>query len=74
MLEGRLKIEPLARFTAEDIKSYFGRYDLPHHPLVSQGYRSIGCGPVPLGAGLPMRHAPDAGLGGRNPNVESIGR
>ena len=59
MLEGQLKIEPLARFTAEDIKSYFGRYDLPHHPLVSQGYRSIGCAPCTVGGGT--ADAPRAG-------------
>ncbi len=45
VLDGRLKVEPLARFTAEDIETYLDRYDLPRHPLVKQGYRSIGCAP-----------------------------
>ena len=32
--DGRLKIEPLARFTAKDIENYIDHYGLPHHPLV----------------------------------------
>jgi phosphoadenosine phosphosulfate reductase len=59
MLDGRLKIEPLARFTADGIKSYFDRYDLPHHPLVHQRYRSIGCAPCTVRGGT--ADAPRAG-------------
>lgn len=43
--DGRLKIEPLARFTATDLLAYMSYYDLPPHPLVAQGYHSIGCVP-----------------------------
>jgi phosphoadenosine phosphosulfate reductase len=43
--DGRLKIEPLARFTAKDLAAYAAHYDLPPHPLVAEGYRSIGCVP-----------------------------
>jgi phosphoadenosine phosphosulfate reductase len=50
-LDGRLKIEPLARFSADDIEAYLARYDLPRHPLVAQGYRSIGCAPCTIRGG-----------------------
>lgn len=45
--EGRwlLKIAPLARWTAEDVETYIAAHDLPRHPLVEQGYPSIGCAP-----------------------------
>ncbi|MXO89562.1 phosphoadenylyl-sulfate reductase [Pontixanthobacter aquaemixtae] len=42
---GRLKINPLIDWTAEDIEAYFEAHDLPRHPLVAQGYPSIGCSP-----------------------------
>ncbi len=42
---GRVKFNPLADWTAEDIKAYFERHDLPHNPLLSRGYKSIGCSP-----------------------------
>ena len=43
--QGRLKINPLIDWTADDIQTYFEEHDLPRHPLVEQGYPSIGCGP-----------------------------
>lgn len=43
--QGRLKINPLIDWTADDIQAYFAEHDLPRHPLVAQGYPSIGCGP-----------------------------
>ncbi|MEM1133372.1 MAG: phosphoadenylyl-sulfate reductase [Pseudomonadota bacterium] len=43
--QGRLKINPLATMSAEDIEAYFEEYALPRHPLVEQGYPSIGCAP-----------------------------
>lgn len=41
----RLKINPLADWTKADLDSYFAAHDLPVHPLVAQGYPSIGCAP-----------------------------
>lgn len=41
----RLKFNPLAEWSPADIQSYFQKHDLPRHPLVSQGYPSIGCAP-----------------------------
>ena len=42
-LTGRIKLNPLAPWTDEDLERYRRLRDLPAHPLVSEGYRSIGC-------------------------------
>ncbi|MXP13498.1 phosphoadenylyl-sulfate reductase [Altererythrobacter confluentis] len=42
---GRLKINPLIDWSGEAIQAYFEEFDLPRHPLVAQGYPSIGCSP-----------------------------
>jgi phosphoadenosine phosphosulfate reductase len=49
--EGKLKIEPLARFSPHDIENYAKHYQLPQHPLVAAGYRSIGCAPCTVKGG-----------------------
>jgi len=43
--DGRLKINPLAAWTREDVWRYIHAHDLPAHPLFSQGYLSVGCAP-----------------------------
>ncbi len=43
--DGRIKINPLANWSVEDLKNYAARLDLPPHPLVAQGFPSIGCMP-----------------------------
>ena len=43
--DGRLKVEPLAGFSALDIAAYMKAHDLPVHPLTGIGYFSIGCEP-----------------------------
>ncbi len=43
--QGRLKINPLIDWSAEDIEAYMTEHDLPRHPLVAQGFPSIGCSP-----------------------------
>ena len=43
--EGRLKINPLIDWDAGRIEAYFIMHDLPRHPLVADGYPSIGCSP-----------------------------
>ncbi len=50
---GRLKINPLAHWQPADLAAYMDRHDLPRHPLVAKGYRSIGCAPCtsPVAAG-----------------------
>jgi phosphoadenosine phosphosulfate reductase len=45
-LDGRhVKINPLASWSAAEIASYATARDLPPHPLVAHGFRSIGCAP-----------------------------
>jgi phosphoadenosine phosphosulfate reductase len=42
---GRLKINPLIDWSAEELAAYIAEHDLPPHPLVAEGYPSIGCSP-----------------------------
>jgi phosphoadenosine phosphosulfate reductase len=41
----RLKVNPLATWSAQDLRAYMDRHDLPRHPLVARGFKSIGCWP-----------------------------
>jgi phosphoadenosine phosphosulfate reductase len=43
---GLVKVNPLATWTDEDIAGYVADHELPEHPLISQGYLSIGCAPT----------------------------
>ena len=43
--DGKYKINPLVNWTSQDIKLYRRNYNLPEHPLLEQGYTSIGCAP-----------------------------
>ncbi len=40
-----IKVNPLIRWSKDDIADYAEANDLPAHPLVAQGYPSIGCWP-----------------------------
>jgi phosphoadenosine phosphosulfate reductase len=40
-----VKVNPLASWSAADIAGYVARHRLPPHPLVAQGFASIGCAP-----------------------------
>ncbi len=42
---GRIKINPLAHWAPEDVRSYMDENRLPRHPMVARGYPSIGCAP-----------------------------
>lgn len=48
----RIKINPLAGWAPERVMAYMKDHDLPAHPLVDLGYKSIGCAPCtsPVGA------------------------
>ena len=50
---GRLKVNPLAHWQPGDARTYIEENRLPRHPLVAQGYPSIGCMPCtsPVEAG-----------------------
>lgn len=41
----RVKLNPLFNWTAEQLQDYINSHDLPRHPLVENGYPSIGCEP-----------------------------
>lgn len=41
----RLKINPLACWTPDDVRDYMDNNRLPRHPLVAKGFPSIGCAP-----------------------------
>jgi phosphoadenosine phosphosulfate reductase len=53
----QVKFNPLANWTHEDLDAYMAEYDLPAHPLVAQGFPSIGCWPCtkPVEAGEDVR-------------------
>ena len=38
-----IKLNPLAHWTADDVEAYFETHALPRHPLVEDGYTSVGC-------------------------------
>ncbi len=55
--DGKIKLNPLANWTKEDLDAYAAEHDLPAHPLVEFGYPSIGCWPctAPVEEGEDLR-------------------
>lgn len=51
--QARIKVNPLAHWTPDDVQDYIINNRLPRHPLVARGYPSIGCAPCtsPVKAG-----------------------
>ena len=39
---GRIKVQPIADWTKQDVHRYLEQHSLPYHPLFEQGYVSIG--------------------------------
>ena len=39
---GRIKVQPIADWTKQDVHRYLEQHELPYHPLFEQGYVSIG--------------------------------
>lgn len=56
-VDGRMKISPLADWTAAQVEEYVLAHDVPVHPLYEHGYASIGCAPCtrPILPGEPPR-------------------
>ena len=54
---GRIKLNPLATWSEDDIERYLRLRNLPAHPLAAEGYPSIGCVPCtrPVGPGEETR-------------------
>lgn len=44
--KGRIKINPLAKWTGKDVWHYLLKHDVPYNPLHDQGYGSIGDQPL----------------------------
>lgn len=42
---GRVKVNALASWSAQQLKEHMAEHGLPPHPLEAQGYRSLGCAP-----------------------------
>jgi phosphoadenosine phosphosulfate reductase len=55
----RIKINPLAPWSAEDVERYRALRSLPRHPLADRGFRSIGC--VPCTRAVAAHEPPRAG-------------
>jgi phosphoadenosine phosphosulfate reductase len=51
VLDGVLRINPLADWTGDTVEDHLARHDLPRHPLVEQGFLSIGCWPCTRAVG-----------------------
>jgi phosphoadenosine phosphosulfate reductase len=53
----QVKFNPLANWAKEDLDAYMAEYELPAHPLVAQGFPSIGCWPCtkPVEEGADVR-------------------
>jgi len=50
--DGLLKINPMLNWTKTDVKRYAEEHNLPSHPLLEKGYRSVGCAPCTVAIGL----------------------
>jgi phosphoadenosine phosphosulfate reductase len=55
--DGKVKFNPLANWGKAELEAYVAEHDLPTHPLVAQGFPSIGCWPCtkPAEAGADPR-------------------
>lgn len=40
-----VKINPIVKWTADDVWNYIKKYDIPYNPLYDQGFVSLGCEP-----------------------------
>lgn len=57
LVEGRIKVNPLASWSKAELDRYFEDYALPKHPLEADGYLSVGCMPctTPVAEGEDVR-------------------
>jgi phosphoadenosine phosphosulfate reductase len=63
--DGRTKVNPLINWNHEALDRYMACHDLPRHPLLAMGFRSIGCAPCtrPVRAGEASRAGRWSGSG-----------
>jgi phosphoadenosine phosphosulfate reductase len=65
--EGRIRFNPLWEWDRVDLDAYIETHNLPRHPLVEDGYPSIGC--------MPCTHRAQAGddyRAGRWPGLDKV--
>lgn len=43
--EGLMRIHPMANWSSKDVFQYIADHDLPKHPLLAEGYLTVGCAP-----------------------------
>jgi len=62
--EGRVRLNPLVDWSLSELMAYIDKHRLPKHPLINDGYPSIGCIPCTrrVGAGEGYRDGRWAGL------------
>lgn len=72
---GLAKVNPLARWTWDDVWQYIREHDVPHNPLHHQGYPSIGCLPctAPVDPGADPRSGRWQGHGKRECGLHGAG-
>jgi phosphoadenosine phosphosulfate reductase len=63
-VDGRVKINPLAGWSLDRVEAAFAARGLPQHPLLADGYLSVGCRPCtqPTAPGTDLRSGRWAGL------------
>ena len=71
-----LKIHPLARWSREQVTDYITTHAIPTHPLLEQGYASIGCRPCTRAVtpGEPERAGRWDGLAKSECGIHSFGQ
>lgn len=69
-----LKVHPLANWTEGDVQAHLRRRGIPTHPLLEEGYASIGCWPCtrPLGEGEEGRSGRWAGTDKNECGIHTI--
>ena len=63
-VDGKVKINPLAGWSLDRVEAAFEARGLPQHPLLADGYLSVGCEPCtkPTAPGTDLRSGRWAGL------------
>lgn len=49
--DGLMKVNPMLNWKKADVNRYIEEHNLPKHPLLAKGYRSIGCAPCTAAVG-----------------------
>lgn len=74
--DGMIKVNPLAMWTGREVRQYIEFHQLPSHPLLARGYKSIGCEPCtrPVQEGEDERSGRWAGTGKQECGLHTVFR